>query len=409
MKSYGKLIAHCYQKVPYCRRIMSQRSTIVRICHVCNGHSVDDGRVFYRACVGLAEAGYEVHLFAVGGKTEAYHERGVTIHPLPECWSRKERFARRSRLARMAADLKPDLFHVHEPELLGPVIRFAKPRPVVYDVHESYLDVLNERDWIPQRLKPFIRFAWDVRERQLVQRCAGVVVVTERIAHRYYQLHKKVQVVANYPDLSEIKNLLPVTRDGMTCVYAGILRPDRGMSQIFMALAILKERGVAARLALSGLALSDGYLRSLWDEADRLGIRELVDYRGMLPSKQEALIFQQSASIALVLNQPVANYLVSMPNRLAECMALGLPLVFSDFPNFREVAGANGAGIAVDPTKPDQIANAIERLVCNPDLARQMGEAGRRAAYDRFNWNEERGKLLELYRDILGLQPCVVV
>jgi hypothetical protein len=31
-------------------------------------------------------------------------------------------------------------------KLLGPVIRFAKSRPVIYDVDEPYLDVLKERD-----------------------------------------------------------------------------------------------------------------------------------------------------------------------------------------------------------------------------------------------------------------------
>jgi glycosyltransferase involved in cell wall biosynthesis len=376
----------------------------MRVCHICNGHPVDDIRVFYRTCVALVEAGYEVHLFAAGKRAEAYCNRGVTIHPLQECLSRRERFARRARVAEMAADLKPDLFHVHEPELLGPMIACARSRPVVYDVHESYLDVLMERDWIPQRLRPIVRFAWDRWERQLLRRCAGVVVVTERIAERYYQFHEKVQVVSNYPDLSEIKCLRPVTRDGMTCVYAGRIMSNRGLSQILSALSILKRRGLLVPLALSGPAESDTYLNSLLKEADSLGIRELVDYRGVFPSKQEILMFQQSASIGLVLNQPIGNYLASMPNRLGECMALGLPLVFSDFPNFQKVAGASGAGIAVDPTKAEQIANAIERLVRNPNLARQMGEAGRRAAYERFNWNEDRRKLLELYRDILGPQ-----
>ncbi len=78
-----------------------------------------------------------------------YRERGVFVHPLPESGSRWDRFARRFEVARMAADLKPDLFHVHEPELLGGVIARAQSKPVIYDVHESYLDVLQEREWVP--------------------------------------------------------------------------------------------------------------------------------------------------------------------------------------------------------------------------------------------------------------------
>jgi glycosyltransferase involved in cell wall biosynthesis len=375
---------------------------MIRVCHICNVHPVDDTRVFYRTCVALADAGYEVHLFAVGKQAEAYCDRGVFIHSLPECQSRRKRFARRYQVAQMAANLKPDLFHVHEPELLGAVIASARSRPVIYDVHESYLHILIERDWIPQWTKSFVRLAWDRWERRLVRRCTGIVAVTEPIAQRYYQFHRKVEIVANYPDLLGIDDLPPITRDGRTCVFVGAISPSRGLPQVFAALAILKGRGLAIPFKLAGPAVSDNYLRSLWDEADRLGIQELVDYYGVL-SRQEAMLLQQKASIGLVPYLPVAtNNVLSLPNKLVECMALGLPVVFSDFPNYRKVAGANGAGIAVDPNNPEQIANAIEQLVCNPDLARQMGEAGRRAVCEQFNWNVERVKLLDLYQDILG-------
>jgi glycosyltransferase involved in cell wall biosynthesis len=130
----------------------------------------------------------------------------------------------------------------------------------------------------------------------------------------------------------------------------------------------------------------------------------LVDYRGVL-SKSESLVFQQKASMGLVPYLPIANNMVGMPNKLVECMALGLPVVFSDFAHYYEVAGVSGAGIEVNPTRPEQIANAIESLIRNPDLARQMSEAGRRPVHERFNWNVERVKFLELYKSILKEAP----
>ena len=114
----------------------------MRVCHVCSGHSEDDGRVFHRECVTLAEAGYEVHLIARSARHEAHSNRAVSIHPLPDPKSRQERLARRWSVARMAASLCPDLYHVHEPELIGPVLAVAGPHPVIWDVHESYLALL---------------------------------------------------------------------------------------------------------------------------------------------------------------------------------------------------------------------------------------------------------------------------
>jgi glycosyltransferase involved in cell wall biosynthesis len=375
----------------------------VRVCHVCSGHSTDDGRVFHRACASLASSGYDVHLIATGTATENYCDKGVTVHPLPKTGSRRERFARAAQVAQIAAEIKPDLFHVHEPELLGAVISRSGGKPVIFDVHESYLDVLNERDWIPKPLRPLVRMMWDRRERGLVSRCAGVVVVTERIAARYREMHKKIAIVGNYPNLSEFENLPPQPRDGRTCVFAGMLSPDRGLLEVINALSILNKRGLAVPLALAGMPSSDEYLEVLLGEAKRLELGELVTYSGVL-SKSEAIHFQNRGSIGLVPYLPVANSMASMANKLLEGMALGLPLVFSDFPNYKEVAGESG--IAVDPTSPDEIANAIERLVTDPALAEQLGSTGRRTVRERLNWNVEYKKLLDLYQSILGPVPA---
>jgi glycosyltransferase involved in cell wall biosynthesis len=373
----------------------------MRVCHVCSAHRTDDARVSLRTCGTLAAAGYDVHLFAVGNRTETYRDRDVTIHPIPQCSSRRERLARRGRLARMAAAVQPDLFHVHEPELLAPVLARAGARPVIYDVHESFLDVLMDREWIPRRVRPAARFAWDHWERRMVRRCAGIVVATERLAPRYRSLHRRVQVVANYPDLAHYEDLPPTTRDGRTCVFAGVLLRNRGIVQVLPGLAILKQRGLSVRLELAGRPESESYLQSLWAEAERLGVSDLVTYHGVL-SRAAAAALENRSSIALVPHLRVGNNLAAIPVKMLDCMALGLPIVYSDFPNHHEIAGVTGAGIAVDSARPEQVADAIERLVCNPDLARQMGEAGRRAVQERFNWSLERVKLLELYEQTLG-------
>lgn len=372
----------------------------MRICHVCNDHSVDDARVFHRACCELARVGYEVHLFAQGKETKTYEEHGVIIHPLTEPGSRMQRYARASRVAQLAADLKPDLFHVHEPDLLGAVISRAGSRPVLYDVHESYLDLVNENNWMPSWLKPFVRTAWDQWERRLVKRCAGIVTVTETIAKRYKSLNSNVCVVANFPDWQSMDDTSPVQRDGAACVMAGTLSPSRGLPVIFRALALLMQRGLHVRLDLAGRASSEDYLRSLWNEAESLGVRQQVKYHGIL-SKEGALLFQKKADIGLVTYLPLGNCMKGIPNKLMECMALGVPVVYSHFPNYREIAEKAGAGIMVDPTMPEQIADAIETLVRNPDLARQMGEAGKRAVRERFHWGAERVKLFRLYHQIL--------
>jgi glycosyltransferase involved in cell wall biosynthesis len=253
---------------------------------------------------------------------------------------------------------------------------------------------------MPMLVKPFARIAWDQWERRLVRRCAGIVTVTEAIAKRYTSLNKNVCVVANYPDWQSMDKLPFIQRDGATCVMAGTLSPSRGLPTVFQALALLKQRGLNVQLSLAG-NVSDNYLLSLWNEAESLGVRQQVEYHGIL-SKEEALLFQKKADIGLVTYQPLLYCVNSLPNKLLECMSLGVPVVYSNFPNYREIAETAGAGIMVDPAVPEQIADAIETLVRNPDLARRMGEAGKRAVRERFNWGVERIKLLRLYQEILS-------
>ena len=56
----------------------------------------------------------------------------------------------------------------------------------------------------------------------------------------------------------------------------------------------------------------------------------------------------------------------------------------------------------MDPLNPEEIAQAIEYLLDHPDEARQMGENGRKAVQEKYNWENESQKLLALYHDLLS-------
>jgi glycosyltransferase involved in cell wall biosynthesis len=57
----------------------------------------------------------------------------------------------------------------------------------------------------------------------------------------------------------------------------------------------------------------------------------------------------------------------------------------------------------VDPTDVDEIADAIVYMLEYPEEAKMMGENGRRAVGERYNWERMEGRLLELYE---GLETC---
>jgi glycosyltransferase involved in cell wall biosynthesis len=93
--------------------------------------------------------------------------------------------------------------------------------------------------------------------------------------------------------------------------------------------------------------------------------------------------------------------MVAWPVKLFEYMAAGLPVVASNFPLWKEIVEGNRCGITVDPLDPKAIAQAIEYLLAHPEEARQMGENGRRAVEEKYNWEKEAEKLLALYKELV--------
>lgn len=101
--------------------------------------------------------------------------------------------------------------------------------------------------------------------------------------------------------------------------------------------------------------------------------------------------------MGLVTLAPIPNYIESYPTKLFEYMAAGVPVVASDFPLWRSIVDGAGCGLLVDPADPQQIADAIDWLIDHPEEAARMGENGRRAAHDTYNWQGEASKLRALY------------
>ena len=126
-----------------------------------------------------------------------------------------------------------------------------------------------------------------------------------------------------------------------------------------------------------------------------------VEYRGHLTRDQVLKVYQESTiGVATILNIGQYNTGDNFATKVYEYMSMGLPVIITKYPYAEKMIQKYDFGIAVEPDNVDEIADAIMYLIDNPDKAKEMGENGRRAIWEEFNWGIEEKKLISLYRKL---------
>ncbi|MFQ3549185.1 MAG: glycosyltransferase family 4 protein [Armatimonadota bacterium] len=367
------------------------------VCHVAPVHTAEDGRVFRRACVSLAEEGYDTHLFAFSEKTTEHINLGVTIHPV-YYKNRFQRFSIRRKIVDEIIKLKPDIIHVHDPEILGNVLSKSDDIPVIFDIHEHFLDILVDREWIPKIFRPIIKKLWDINEKYLIKKCHKLIVVTEGVAKRYTDLGYKPEIIHNYPSLDEINSVKPNKSDDFYCVYAGSINPDSGLESAIEAFVIIKSLGFKISFKIAGDA-DEKYAEKIKTLIKKNNLSDIVKYYGLIP-RNDAIKLVSGASLGIMLYLPIRNNLVALPNKIFEYMAYSIPFIYSELPLVSQILDDKNVGIKVNPYDPEMIANEIIKLYKNKALCKQYGDNGNKMIKEIYNWEIEKEKLLDLYDNI---------
>ena len=125
-----------------------------------------------------------------------------------------------------------------------------------------------------------------------------------------------------------------------------------------------------------------------------------VDELGFISREEVKWLFSKSVA-GLLLVLPGPNVFGALPNKMFEYMSAGIPQVTSNDPLWKQIIDESKCGITVDPTKPDQIAEAINYLLKHPAEALEMGRNGRKAVEEKYNWEKEIPKLIGLYKELL--------
>lgn len=361
------------------------------ILHVTTVHPWNDIRIFVKECRALAKAGFDVALAAPAAP--AAPRDGVRFVRLPGFDSRRDRVLRGLRQVwRTVRAERPALVHLHDPELfvLVPLLRLTGTR-VVVDLHEFLPTQVRMKLWIPGPLRPLVALLARLLLWVATRMAHAVVAVTPEIAA--FAPSRKTILLRNYPLLEEFP--LRATEAGASAdpapevVYVGGITRARGAETMIEAMGRLQHP--SARLVVAGRWESD----ALRAELARLPGWSRVEEAGWLDRDGIADLLARSR-IGVFVCEDNPHLATSLPIKLFEYMAAGLPVVVSEFPVWRDIVEGAGCGLLVGFQDPQSLADALDQLLADPAEARAMGAAGREAVQARYNWEAEQVRLLEL-------------
>ena len=363
------------------------------------GHRRWDTRIWVKEVATLRDAGLLSAYEVADGQGDAF-VGGVEIRDLGKrkgrgFWPRVRHVIQALRKSGLRRE---EVLHFHDPLFLPAAIWLKiKGYRIVYDVHEDYpRQVLN---W---ELPVFIRYGASLSYAFLEWLAGrlfdGIVTATPKIAERFPS--KKTVVVQNFPVLGELSIDHPIAyleRPPIVTYIGGITRV-RGIKEIVRAMGMLPN-DMKVKLILAG-SFDPLHLEN--EVSQQEGWKK-VQYCRWQPRNRIAKLLANTR-VGLVLFHPAPNHIEAQPNKLFEYMSAGIPVVASDFPLWRKIVEDVGCGLLVDPKDPSAIAGAIQWLLEHPKEAEAMGQRGRQAVEDHFNWDKEAIKLLKFYQKRCNLR-----
>jgi glycosyltransferase involved in cell wall biosynthesis len=310
--------------------------------------------------------------------------------------------------ARLAARAAPasDIWHGHDLTGLAAAIEARRLRggQLVYDSHEIYVEAgahAHRANWVRSLLESSER-RWNADAAALVTvNDALAAELGRRLAPRrtvvVHNCPARWTPPAERPDL--IRKAAGIRADAPIALYHGGFSLNRGMEQL--AQAILEPGLERVHAVYLGYGVRREALLEMAAEprfAGRLHVLDAVRPDELLP-------WVASADVGVMTYEAVSlNNRLSTPNKLFECLAAGVPVISSDFPDRRQIVLGDPAGPLGAVCQPDDVADVARAIQSILDLPIDERDALRarclQAAHERWNWEKESAKLVALYAEL---------
>jgi glycosyltransferase involved in cell wall biosynthesis len=288
----------------------------------------------------------------------------------------------------LAAELDPEIEHLHAHFLHTPasVTRYAALlRGITWSTSAHAKDIWTSPEW---------------EKREKLADCAWAVTCTHANDVHLSALAPQGRVACVYHGLDLARFPSPpmtiATQNVPMILSVGRAVEKKGYDDLLQALAMLERPYRFVHIGGGGLTTA------LKKQAIQLGIASHIEWRGA--QSQEAVLdaYRQASIFALASRITDDGDRDGLPNVIVEAQSQQLPVVATEVSAIPELIRDGENGLLVPPGDPGAMAQALDRLLGAPDVARDMGRCGESIVRQHFDLNN----CISVLAGRFGLRPA---
>ena len=283
------------------------------------------------------------------------------------------------------ARIKPDIVHIQSPYPLGETANWLLR-------HGRVTVISYQSDIVKQRT--ILRFYGPIL-RWVLQAADGIITNNPRYLESSIWLQpvrQKCRVIPIGIDLSRFRSTNSDSANPFRLLFVGRLRYYKGLDTLLHALTQTPQ----THLTVVGI----GPMQAEWQALSlALGLGDRVNFTGEIDDAHLPDFYAQADAFVLPSNARSEAYGIV----LLEAMASGLPCITTELGTGTSWIVQDGVtGLVVPPADPLALAQAINRLVHNESLRRQMGQAALARVRTEFSQEIMVNRIMQLYEELLA-------
>ncbi|MFP4288350.1 MAG: glycosyltransferase [Bacteroidales bacterium] len=294
---------------------------------------------------------------------------------------------------------KSDILVSNDLDTLLPnyLVSRLKRKSLVYDSHEYFLGSTEIQT------RKVVKKIWETIERSIFPHLKNVITVNESIANLYKKDYGiKPIVVHNFPPFQNLnfsktrKDLGLPENKKIVLMQGSAINIQRGAEELIKSLQ--PEYGLDN---VHLLFIGGG---DVWEEIQKLtnslNLKDKITFLPRMPF-ENMMEYTRLCDLGISIDKPVSiNYQFSLPNKLFDYIAAGLPVLVSPLAEVKKIVENYNVGLCIEKHEEQHIASMISRMFADQKRY-NCWKKNTVKAHSLLNWEREEEKLKSIYDPLI--------